>query len=202
MKKTALIFISLFVGAQLALAGEDDILKRNPDYSTRLNKEADKILALNLKFRLPDAAKECAKAEALSDCYLKQLHAMHSKEELSASAFSLAFPTVIYLVSLEKDQFRKSKTKISNSQVSHFAHKKQATVAVKILEMMCTHATAKDWGVKEAEMLKADEKSASTHQANFEKTAKEEIEQTRKYSELDGAALKVDFEQAIACRKK
>lgn len=201
MVKFAITLLLMLGQGFHVLADEGEILKRNPPYWDRVSKEAERILKLNQKFKSPDVLKEC-KGETVSSCYTKQLKTLHDKEKLSINALVLALPAGTGLVLIEKEQQQRANPKISTKDLNLPSHKKQTELTIQLIEMSCTRATAKDWGVTDKDLIALTDKSDIKTIKELQHNALHEIEQVRKFSEIDAIALKTKFNEIYPCGKK
>ncbi|AZZ37691.1 hypothetical protein CIK05_13090 [Bdellovibrio sp. qaytius] len=175
------ILLTTFVVAVFANPTLED---RTEDHQA---KEYQKVIDLNYKFQKADLKNLCQKAELPSECFQRKLSEMHSDEKLSVQGLMAAVPAGKGLIVNEKNKAQKTKSKLSNSELSLASHKKQSEFAIFLLKLSCTAAPSKD---------------AQNALKTLKKVAHESIEQVRKYSEPESVALQMKLDTTLLCEKK
>lgn len=170
-------------------------------FSDRQSKEKEKVLKLNYKFQTVDVGDICKRNEVPSDCFKKKLSEMHAKDKLSMHGLMAALPAGKGLITNEKEKLI-YKEKLSNSDKNLAAQRRQAQFAIFLLELSCTAATASDWGVKDATVIKNESASSQNYLKTLKRVAEEAIEQVRKYSDPDSVQLRMTYDNTLMCEAK
>ena len=192
MIKSGIIVILTFLSATVFA---------DPQFSDRQSKEQEKVLKLNYKFQTVDYGDLCKRNEAPSDCFKNQLSAMHAKDKLSMRGIMAALPAGKGLILNEKDKLI-YKEKLSTADRNLLTQKRQARFAFFLLELSCTAATARDWGVKDATIIKNESASSKDYLKTLKRVAEEAIEQVRKYSNPESVNLRMEYDNTLMCEAK
>jgi len=196
-----LLFVFAVNFSVAVFATEDSAALDYSKFADRTVKEYQKVVAFNYKFQTVKI-EMCKKTETVFECFQRELLAMNAKDKLSIHGLVTALPAGKQLIIIEKNKKKAANPKLSNSDLSLESHKKQTAFALLLLKLSCTAATPKDWGVTDAELIKNEEPTAQSYLKTLKKVTEENIEQVRKYSNLESSQLQVKFEETLRCEKK
>lgn len=146
-----------------------------------------KVLELNHKFQKENVAKLCQKNEVISECFKKQVRKLHETEKLTVEDLIETLPVGKGVILKEKEWQKKSKAKISNSDLNLISHIKQANFGLFILGLSCTAKTLA---------------SAPSYLKTLKALVEEQIELVRKYSDSESVQLQMKFDTTLLCEKK
>lgn len=200
MFKRAVVFLLSVLSVVVFAADKTET--KNPAYLERKAQELNKVIELNYKFQAADYQKLCKKNELSSECFKAQIAKLHKTDKLSVAGLMVALPAGKGLIVKEKERQFKQTPKKSNSELSLISHRKQAEMGIFLLNLSCTAATPKDWGVTDEKTIQAEMLSAQDFLKIFKKIVTAEIEHVRKYSDDESVALRMKFDSTLVCGKK